>query len=65
MVWRYENTTMASIVAMTTLIGVTSASAAIPPTVRTRRISSVAYATDDNGSDDSTAKPVTRENRSW
>ena len=30
----------------------------------TRRISSVAYATDDSGSDESTARPVNRDSRS-
>ena len=49
---------------MTTPIGVTSQSAATPPIIRTRRISSVAYATDDSASDDSTARPVTFEKRS-
>ena len=51
-------------VAMTAPIGVTRLSAATPPIVSTRRISSVAYATDESGSEDSTASPVTRENRS-
>jgi hypothetical protein len=51
-------------VAMTAPIGVTSESAARPPMVRTRRISSVAYATEESASDDSTARPVIFEKRS-
>ena len=50
--------------AMTAPIGVTSLSAATPPTSRTRRISSVAYATDESASEESTASPVTVEKRS-
>jgi hypothetical protein len=38
--------------------------AAKPPIIRTRRISSVAYATDDSGSDDRTARPVALFSRS-
>src|SRR5215831_13262258 len=65
MVCRYENETIASNVAISNAIGVLYDSAANPPMTRTRRISSVAYATDDNASDDSTASPVTRDSRSW
>jgi hypothetical protein len=50
--------------AMTAPIGVTRLMAAIPPIRSTRRISSVAYATDDSASDDSTASPVIFEKRS-
>jgi hypothetical protein len=64
MVCRYEKTTIASIAAMTAPIGVTRLSAATPPTVSTRRISSVAYATEESGSDERTARPVSFENRS-
>ncbi len=38
-------------------IGCAPAMAARPPTIRTRSTSSVAYATDDSASEDSTARP--------
>ncbi len=50
---------------MTKPIGLTRLSAPAPASARTRRISSVAYATEDKGSDESTARPVKRESRSW
>ena len=49
---------------MTKAIGLERESAAVPARTRTRRISSVAYATDDSASEDSTARPVSRDNRS-
>lgn len=49
---------------MTRPMGVTRLRAATPPTSNTRRISSVAYATEDSASDESTASPVTRDRRS-
>jgi hypothetical protein len=63
-VCRYENATSPSSPAISRPIGVEKDSAARPPTMSTRRISSVAYATDDRASDDNTARPVTRESRS-
>ncbi len=49
---------------MTNAIGFARLSAAGPTRMSTRRISSVAYATDDSASDDSTASPVNLERRS-
>jgi len=36
----------------------------VPATISVRMMKSVAYATDDSASDDSTARPVTRDSRS-
>src|SRR5258705_5550743 len=49
---------------MTQPIGVTSQSEAVPATRSVRRISSVAYATDDSASDERIASPVETPNRS-
>ena len=49
---------------MMNAIGVARASALAPASTSTRRISSVAYATDDSGSEDRTARPVMRDSRS-
>ena len=46
---------------MTSAIGLAMLSAAAPAKIRTRRISSVAYATDESASDDSTASPMILE----
>src|SRR5437763_5074072 len=64
MVCRYEKTTTARIAAMTKAIGLAKPSAADPASTSTRRISSVAYATDESASEERTARPVTRERRS-
>ena len=45
-------------------IGTESASAAVPARIRTRKISSVAYATEDSASDEKTARPLTLVKRS-
>src|SRR5947207_9189651 len=37
----------------------------MPATRSVARMKSVAYATDDSASDDNTARPVTRDRRSW
>ena len=50
---------------MMTAIGLANLSAPAPTRIKTRKISSVAYATDESGSDERTARPVTRESRSW
>jgi hypothetical protein len=42
MVWRYEKTTIARIVAMTTAMGLAKLNALAPTRISTRRISSVA-----------------------
>jgi hypothetical protein len=47
--------------AITAPIGVTRLMAAMPPIMSTRRISSVAYATDESASDDSTRAGDLRE----
>src|SRR3954468_17816998 len=49
---------------MTRLIGIACVKAPTPATTSVVRMKSVAYATDDNASEDSTASPVTRERRS-
>src|SRR4051812_42312063 len=46
-------------------MGLARLNAAVPASTSTRSTSSVAYATEDNASDDSTANPVRRERRSW
>src|SRR5262245_51789165 len=51
--------------AIVNAIGLAMLRAPTPTRTSTRRISSVAYATDERGSDESTASPVTRERRSW
>src|SRR6185295_16599834 len=50
---------------MTRLIGTAYTNAPTPATTSVARMKSVAYATDDRASDDSTARPVTRVRRSW
>ncbi len=49
---------------MTRLMGIACPNAPTPATTSVARMKSVAYATDDNASDESTARPVTRERRS-
>src|SRR5687767_8888031 len=51
-------------IAMATPIGIENASAAAPATTRTRRISSVAYATDERLSEAKIARPLAFERRS-
>ena len=53
-VWRYDDTTMISSAAMAIEIGMASATVPALATRRTRRISSVAYATEDSASDENT-----------
>jgi hypothetical protein len=53
----------ARIAVMMNAIGVAIVSAPTPTRISTRRISSVAYATDENGWDERTARPVSRERR--
>src|SRR6059058_3466255 len=50
---------------MIVLIGTAYLNAPTPATTSVARMKSVAYATDDSASDDSTARPVTRDRRSW
>src|SRR5215510_10108686 len=50
---------------MTTLIGMAWLNAPMPATISVERMKSVAYATEDSASDERTARPVTRERRSW
>src|SRR5690242_11049329 len=50
---------------MTRLIGIACENAPRPATTSVVRMKSVAYATDDSASEESTASPVTRERRSW
>jgi hypothetical protein len=56
--------TMAMTTAMATPIGIATESAVTPASTRTRRISSVAYATEERLSEAKTASPLTRESRS-
>ncbi len=49
---------------MTMLIGIAYPRAWVPATTSVATMKSVAYATDDSASDDSTARPVTRDRRS-
>ena len=56
---------MASSAAMTNAIGRAYPNATVPAAINVAMMKSVAYATDDSASDDSTARPVTRESRSW
>jgi len=63
-VWRYEKATTASSAVMTRLMGMAYTSAAVPATISVATMKSVAYATDDSASDESTARPVTRDSRS-
>src|SRR5205814_5264751 len=56
---------MARSAAITRLIGIAYVNAVTPATTSVVRMKSVAYATDDNASEESTARPVTRERRSW
>jgi hypothetical protein len=49
---------------ITTLIGIAYCSAPVPATISVATMKSVAYATDESASDDSTASPVTRDKRS-
>src|SRR6266852_3867283 len=64
MVWRYEKATIARRAAITRLIGIAYATACAPAATRVTMMKSVAYATDESASDDSTARPVTRDRRS-
>ena len=65
MVWRYENATTSSSPEITKAIGVARLRAATPASSSVRRISSVAYATEESASEESTASPVARFSRSW
>ena len=50
---------------MTKPMGVVHQSAAAPARIKVRTISSVAYATEERASEDSTASPVVFDRRSW
>jgi len=50
---------------MTKLMGTDNVTLAVPASIKTRRISSVAYATEDSASDEKTAKAIRFERRSW
>src|SRR5215472_9422697 len=65
MVCRYELTTTAMRPAMANPIGIEKCNAVVPARTRMRRISSVAYATEDSASDEKTARAAVLESRSW
>src|SRR2546430_16567728 len=65
MVWRYEKIRMASTSTTVNVIGTTSVKARMPTAgTRMRRISSVAYATEDMLSEENTARAVGLPSRS-
>jgi hypothetical protein len=65
MVWRYEKPTTNSRTTSTAPMGSEALSAAVPASSSTRMISSVAYATLDSASDESTASALRLVRRSW
>jgi hypothetical protein len=65
MVWEYDAATMKTSATIASPTGNDSAAAAEPPAIKTRRISSVAYATEDSPSEENTASAAGMPRRSW